>query len=260
MPPARLKGVEDVYENCCGGSFYEWIFPSVEGTISPLQSGQICSTPVWFNDDKALTLVEVDYYSLDERRSTWRLGEFSEGTRDERLRHRPYKTFQLESDDDLLVVKCKIRPTIAIQKVSCDWRFPGNRALLHHTWLCLPIFSYKNRHTQDYVLQDQSLDRPHHFYYPPGTPGLDNESVAKLIELQFVPEANLTPMRKMCEIKQPHMARPFKLVEDAFNAVLGHLSQILPRIEISGEIQEWYELFVAEVREQIDVALRKKKP
>lgn len=43
---------------------------------------------------------------------------------------------------------------------------------------------------------DQSLKCPHHFYFPPGTPGIENESAGKLIEMQFIPERNVTQMKK----------------------------------------------------------------
>jgi hypothetical protein len=118
------------------------------------------------------------------------------------------------------------------------------------------LFTYKSRHNQRYVIEDQALKRKHHFYFPPGTPGLDYESVGKFIELQFIPEKNLTPMKKMCEIGSPKMQRPFCLSELAFQAVLGHMAELMPRLEISGSSKDWHETFTAWVNEEIDKIVR----
>ncbi len=251
MPPIELKGVQGLYDFCCDGSFYEWVSPNRSHTPPPFSERHICTAPIWFNDSEALTLIEHNYDSLNELESTWKLSHFSVGTREKRLPHRPYKIFQLESEDDLVVVKCKIRPVLLIRKVSCDWRIPGNTANIFNTWLCLPLFSYKPRHRQEYVVADQALRRQHHFYFPSGTPGLDHESAGKLIELQFIPERNLTPKKKICETATPKMNRPICVSELAFKAILGHISKIFPRIEITGEVKEFYDFFVELVQEQI---------
>lgn len=251
MSLIELKGVKGLYEYCCDGSFYEWVFPDRSFSPPPITERHICTAPVWFNDAEALTLIEDNYNPLDELSSTWKLTTFSTGLRDKRLPHRPYKLFQLESDDDLVVVKCKIRPVLLIKKVSCDWRIPGNVSRLFNTWLCLPLFSYKHRHSQGYVIADQSLKRPHHFYFPPSTPGLDYESAGKLVELQFIPERNLSPMKKLCETGTPVMQRPCCISGQAFHAVLGHIANFLPSIEITGAIKESYDFFVELVQEQI---------
>lgn len=191
--------------------------------------------------------MEEKYESLDEFNSIWKLTPFSAGTRGKRL-PRPYKVFNLETEDDLIVHKCKIRPVLMIKNISTDWRVPDK--YFHNAWLCVPIFSYKDRHSQRYVIMDQALIRPHHFYFPPGEPGLDEESVGMLSEMQFIPEKNLIPFKKWCSAE--NMQMPFCLSEKAFHAVLGHIASLIPNIEISGRAQEWYEFFSELINEQIN--------
>lgn len=256
MSTKPLKGIEDLYECCCGGTFYEWIHPkSSSSTPLPVTEAQICTAPIWYNDAEALTLTEDRFDPWEEEKSTWRLTRFSAGKRDERLKHRPYKTFNLESDDDLVVVKCKIRPVIAIKEVSSDWRVPDNTANLYRTWLCLPIFRYKDRHTQRYVIRDQTLDRPHHFYFPPGLagPGISEEGAGKFTEMQFIAEKNLTPAKSFCSAER--MSLPFRLTGEAFQAVLGHIALFLPKIKVSTETLRWYDAFCELVRGEIDSVL-----
>lgn len=259
MSSNRLKGIEGLYECCCTDSFYRWVLPSgTTFTPPPIEEGQICQAPVWYNDAEALTLVEDNFNPWEEEKSTWRLTNFSAGNSKKRLFHRPYKTFNLESDDDLVVVKCKVRPVVTIKKASSDWRVPGNIENLHETWLCLPIFRYKDRHTQQYVIHDQRLDRPHHFYFPPGAtgPGLNEEGAAKFTEMQFIPERNLTVSK--CYYTQRSMSLPYGLAEDAFHAVLGHITLFFPKIEIDHSTKKWYEDFSSIVREEIDRMLSSK--
>jgi hypothetical protein len=248
---ASLKGVEGLYENCCDETFYEWITPTIEqielNEIPVFSEARISWAPVWYNDAEAFSLIEDKYDPFDEFNSTWKLTKFSASTRGKRL-PRPYKAFDLETDDDLIVHKCKIRPVVMIKSISTDWRNPTT--YFHNAWLCVPTFTYKPRHSQKYVVTDQVLARPHHFYFPPGNPGLNEECVGMLSEMQFIPEYNLMPFKKFCTSK--NMQMPFGLSEKGFHSILGHIAKIIPTIEISGKAKEWYEYFLELVTEQIN--------
>lgn len=236
MSTDAIRGIQGLYDECCYGSFYEWAPNS-----SKHGEGFICSAPIWYQNSEALTLVEHSYDSFDESNSTWKLAAFGSGISQTRLRNRPYKYFQLEQDDDLVVMKCKIRPVLLLKQAICDWRIPGNLANTYSPWLCLPLFSYKPRHSQAYVLDDQALKRPHQFYFPPSRPGLENESAGKSIDLQFIPENNLTPYKRMCD--EDSMKKQIKLSEKAYKAVLGHFACFLPGIELAGDSKDWYDFF-----------------
>jgi hypothetical protein len=244
------KGVEGLYEYCCDHKFYEWVLPKESSERPPrVDQKYICMAPIFYKDDLIFGLREDKYISTDEEESSWKIAIFSEGTRDTRLPHRPYKIFQLEKDDDLLVLKSKIRPVLVINKIASDWRKPYN--YFFNSWLCLPLFSYKKRHPQKYVISDQELNVPHRFYFPPGTPGIEEESCGQIIDLQSIPEVNLYPFTCFCDTLEPRMGRPIKLGDRAFSAVMGHVARFLPGIEITGESLEWYAFFRELVREQI---------
>jgi len=247
----RPKGIISLYDYCCDNNFYEWFFSeeykSRDQRIFPRL---ICMAPVYFKDDGILTLKEEVFDPNEERNSTWKITDFDEGPRNSRLPHRPYKEFQLEKDDDLMVLKCKIRPVLAIKELKCDWRMPYKHFMKF--WLCLPIFSYRPRHPQSFVISDQRLEAPIRFYFPPGTPGLAEEGAALISGLQCIPERNLYPYKCFCDLGDTPMDRPVKLGDYAFKAVVGHLSKLLPEIEISGSSKEWYDFFKELVNEEID--------
>jgi len=241
------RGVSGLYEDCCDGKFYEWV---QDHSGTEFKEKQICWAPVFYKEDKSLTLIEDKYDPINEESSTWKFSTFEESPAKQRLRHRPYKIFQLESDDDLIVIKCKKRPVLVISKVKTDWRVPYNE--FSRSWLCLPLFSYKRRHSQRYVLNDQALKIEHRFYFPPGNPGLDEESAGLINEIQFIPEKNLNPFKSFCDKEEPAMDLPIKLSDKAFHAVIGHIAKILPDINLSGESLEWYDFFKDLVNEQIE--------
>lgn len=244
------KGIKGLYEYCCDHKFYEWVLPEANGE-SPLSVNQkyICMAPIFYKDDVIFGLREDTFDSINEDQSSWKIVKFSDGTRDTRLPHRPYKIYQLEQDDDLLVLKSKIRPVLVIDKIETDWRKPYN--YFFGSWLCLPLFSYKKRHPQKYVISDQGLHVPHRFYFPPGVPGIDEESAGQINELQCIPEANLYPFRCFCDTYEPKIERPIKLSDKAFSAAMGHIAQFLPGINIAGESLEWYAFFKELVTEEI---------
>ncbi len=244
------KGVQNLYEYCCDKEFYEWVSQERPGASSlSIDKSHICMGPVFYKDDEFLTLVEANYDPIHEESSTWKLTQFKIGDRGARLPHRPYKILQLETDDDLLVLKCKIRPVLLIKKIESDWRYPYTYFL--DTWLCLPLFSYKKRHSQKYIISDQKLQVPHRFYFPPGNPGLAEECAGLINQLQCIPQDNLFPFKGFCDTEEPNMERPIKLVDKAFQAVIGHIAQFLPGINLTGDSYDWYYFFKELVNEQI---------
>jgi hypothetical protein len=251
------KGVEDLYEFCCDGNFYDWVFPNKVGEAPlPIAPRYICMAPIYYKNTEVLTLLEDNYDPIHEDKSTWKIGRFKDGVREDRLPHRPYKIFQLETDDDLLVMKCKVRPALVINKIETDWRIPVRYT--DGMWLCLPLFTYKNRHSQQYVFSDQRLQIPHRFYFPPGSsggPGLDEECAGLINELQCIPDMNLSAKRCFCNVGTPQMSRPIQLSEKAFHAVVGHIANFLPEISITGKALEWYEFFRELVNEEISKVL-----
>lgn len=62
------------------------------------------------------------------------------------------------------------------------------------TWLCIPVFSYKGRHTDEYIINDQRLLSPGQFYMPisySGNAGFEEVCCAHLNAMQVIPEKYL---------------------------------------------------------------------
>jgi hypothetical protein len=239
----EIKGVEDLYEECCGAYdkrgrkfFYIW----KSGDI--FEESDICLAPIWYSDSRLLTIEEFNYDPIREEDSTWKISDFSV-PRDRRLCHRSYKFINLERDDDLVLLKCKIRPVVLLKSVESKWRYP-RAAEGDKFWMAVPIFTYKKRHLQQCVVRDQALLCPFRFYMPPRKPkgpGLEEEGAARFDVLQFIPESNLQ-FYKVYDLKR-QMRIPVKLFPPAFMALVGHLAIFLPGVELTGKTVEWYGFF-----------------
>jgi hypothetical protein len=247
------KGIDGIYEDCCDGKFYDWHLNEIHGAYS-IRNGYVCRAPIFYKADEVLTLEEVAYNEVNEELSTFKISKFASSP-GRRLHNRPYKIFQLEVDEDLMVLKCKTRPVVIVKGIQCDWRNPFSR--FSKLWLCLPIYSYRDRHSQRYVIEDQKLAVPHRFYFPPGIPGLDHEGAGLLNELQFIPENNLTPYKCFRDEDDGGVDRPIRLSEDAFHAMVGHLAELFPDVDITGYSKTRYDFFKELVNEEIPKALRR---
>jgi hypothetical protein len=53
-----------------------------------------------------------------------------------------------------------------LKEAKDTWWNPVNTSVQGKYWLCVPVFSYKDRHPQDYVLKDMRLNNEIAFYIP----------------------------------------------------------------------------------------------
>jgi len=136
------------------------------------------------------------------------------------------KFFDIQKDERLITTNSKRRPVILLRKATSDWWNPTNKAEHVDYWLCLPLFTYKDRHIQAYVLRDQCLENADAFYIPPAYktfPGVNNEEAAARFQaIQMIKEERLTACKCMCTTQKVKMSRPFRLSALALRLVLYH--------------------------------------
>ena len=255
----EYKGIPDLYDRICKMfnpefSFYEWIFQPEQ---DELQIGQLCNAPVWYEKSKRWYLIEDNYDPIKEEDSTWKAIIYSGKTKSEREPQSVVaKYFELEKGENLFAAPGKYRPVILIRNYCNDWLNPSNQREHIDTWLCLPIFSYKERHNQDYVINDQSFSNPDRIYIPPSygqSPGMVNESVIQLQSIQMLRSEYFEPLKSLCSIKEPIMNRPFKISNFAMKIIMYHLLNNFNIFDIfiqntESEGRDDFILFVEEVK------------
>ncbi|MCP4133398.1 MAG: hypothetical protein GY754_20690 [bacterium] len=226
MPP-KSKGCIQAYDSVCAEfqsdwSFFEWILDWNDNC--DFQIGQICWAAVWYEKKSRWYFIENFYNATDEKESTWKARKY---TGNKSLEKKPgsfvQKYFDLELNENLLATHNKIRPVILLKKITSDWLNPNNEKQFVESWLCLPLFSYKNRHNQNYVLKDQKLLSINNFYIPPAysnMPGIKEESAALFNTIQQINVTYLEPEKTLCDIKK--MNRPFKISAFGMKIIMFH--------------------------------------
>jgi hypothetical protein len=175
--------------------------------------GQLYSGLVVYPSDRPEVLT-VDRYDPKEQKVSFSLTAFSAKIEP----HYPVASLGLASDEFLVVQQGKRRPVIILGAVAAEWIVGKTPQKLY---LCAPIFSFKDLHSQDFVLRVQAFCYPNLFYLPAASPGLAYESVVRLELTQPILKGALQPVVS-------HSARmPLALSEDAHLYFLNHLSLFL---------------------------------
>lgn len=222
--PEPVKGLPDLYDDVCkalvDAPFIEWLLEPSDG----LTAGQLCSAVVWYAKRKKWYLEAKDYDPVAEEASTWRAIELRGNYPDPEgqfvMRH-----FDLAKGERLITTNSKIRPVVLLRRSVSDWWNPDNTMEHVESWLCLPLFTYKHRHNQAFVLRDQCLEHADRFYIPSfygSSPGPHHESAARFQAIQMINVEHLTPLKHPCNAKPPPMARPFRLSPLGLRLMLYH--------------------------------------
>lgn len=251
--PSNYKGIPDVYQfvsEMFGKSFYEWL-----PNGSDFYPGQLCLAPAWYEKKCRWYFTDGDYKVLNESESTWKANIFT-GEKPTLSNAYVKKYFELEKDEYLLGTHGKYRPVIIIKKYISDWPNPVNISHHENKWLCLPIFSYKERHNQEYVLNDLCFNKPHQLYLPQAYkvfPGVEDESAVRFEAIQMVNNKYLKPIK--CLNSQARLKQPFGLSEFALKIFtyhfMKHLDIFHAQLLSDGTKKNEYDIFVEAVKEYV---------
>jgi len=253
------KGILDLYDKICldltedKDKFIDWILENPK-IFCP---GMICDTITWYVKKDRWYLDEAVYDPINEEKSTWYARKYDLKYS---VSNSSYvmKYFKLEKDERLITTNGKGRPVILLKYATDSWWNPMNTAQHEKSWLCIPIFSYKDRHSQEYVLNEQCLKNPVSFYIPSWyetNPGLNMESSARFQAIQMVKEEHLTPLKRMCFSPEPQMSRPFGLTKTGLELLMYHFYDqfnLFPELEQANTL---YSLFKEEMDNRINIAL-----
>lgn len=258
------KGILDLYDDICldlssayisdGGKFkfIDWIL----GNSSTFCQGMICNTVAWYVKTDRWYLDEANYNPIHEENSTWYAKKYS-GKYPDFNSSNIMKYFKLEKDERLITTNGKERPVILLNYAQDDWWNPINTSKHEKNWMCIPLFSYKDRHSQDYILKDHCLNNPIAFYIPSyyeNNPGVNMESAARYQSIQMVKEEHLTPLKRMCLTKTPQMSRPFGLTKIGVELLLYHFYNQFNLFQKLKDLDSLYCPFKEEVNRRIAIA------
>jgi hypothetical protein len=164
------------------------------------------------------------------------------------------KFFDLSNEESLITLNGKVRPVILLSKNRDSWWNPTTNTGIVESWNCLPLFSYKDRHTQSYVLSDQKLETER-FYVPPFSgdkPGIHKESAAIFSAKQSILVDNIKPLRH--HNPSNGMSMKFKISDLALKLIVFHNLRNENNLRCFEDLNTQYEAFKDFVTEIIDSA------
>lgn len=113
--------------------------------------GHLCFTHVVYPQLYPRILKPEKIHPKDETESTFLIKPYSSG--DEK--HYPIKILNLRADEVFYIYTGKIRPAVILGYVESEW-FESKPNVL----LCAPVFSFKDRHSQEFIIKTQAFVYP----------------------------------------------------------------------------------------------------
>ena len=252
MPYNGIAELYDILLQSGDETFYQWLEHGKDS-----EQGQICEAPIWYEKKNKWYFSEHNFIHLNEPESTWYAHPFN-GTLPKNNNSHVKKYFELQDDENLIGTHGKNRTIILVQKYNTDWINPNHKQHDIIKWLCLPVFSYQERHKQHYILDDQKFNTPNRIYLPPvycdEHPGMTKECCIQLDSIQTINEKYIKPVNSYCNSKK--MKYPFKITSKALKIIMFHF---IKQFNVFGsslindiEKQTEYDAFVELVRETIN--------
>ncbi len=159
--------------------------------------------------------------------------------------HMPIAELKLASDENLFVYIGKERPMVVVKDIGSHWK---NELRAENVFACVPIFSFKPRHTDVYRLKTMGFCFPNLFHLPAKAGGYTEESAARFELTQPVSKKALRRF-----LAGPNQL-PAALSDEAFALFINHFGRFMHAQNLDGvvcgQIDAYKELVLDELRKQ----------
>jgi hypothetical protein len=201
--------------------------------------GQIVFAHTVYPTDEPWIIKVVSYDASDPSRSQYELKKYEKEDRT----HFPVAELNLRKDENLYVYKGKERPLVVVGAVKSRWANP-----LHDekVFLCAPLFTFKDKHSDTFKIQCAAFFHPTLFYVPAEPDGCSGEGVIRFEYVQPI-------LRKAFHnYLAGTPSKAIALSSEAFALFLNHLGRFLFRRDFDGSICEQIDAYKDLVRDQLD--------
>jgi len=161
--------------------------------------------------------------------------------------HFPVAELNLRKDENLYVYKGKERPLVVIGAVKSRW---ANALHDEKVFLCAPLFTFKERHTDVFKIQCAAFFHPNLFYLPAETDGCTGEGTVRLEYTQPV-------LRKaLHNYLAGSPSKPIGLSNEALALFLNHLGRFLFHRDFDPDVCKDIDAYRELVRVELDKVQR----
>jgi hypothetical protein len=180
----------------------------------------------------------VNYNAFDQSKSQYEAKRYQADDRS----HMPIAELGLHSDENYYLYIGKERPLIVVKGVGSRWLNPLYDESLY---TCVPIFSFKARHRQEFRIKTMGFDFSNLFYVPADSNGCSEEGAARFELMQPIARKALHSYFKGSP------ARPVALSDEAFALFVNHLGRFLTGKSLDAVICEQIDVYRSLVLEEL---------
>lgn len=203
--------MKEEFANLLCSSFYKFLVPSDPPAGDPIP-GQIGVAHTVYPPPEPWILKVINYNALDESKSEYVAKRYHTDDRS----HMPIAELGLRSDENYYLYIGKERPLIVVKGIGSRWLNP-----LHdeNLFVCVPAFSFKPRHKDEFRIKTMGFCYPDLFYLPADPNGCTEESAARFELMQPVAR------RALHNYFRGSPSRPVALSDEAFALFINHLGR-----------------------------------
>ncbi len=205
--------MREEFANLLCPSFYKFLDPSALKTNYPIP-GQIVVAHTVYPPPEPWVVKVIHYNAADESKSSYAVKRYHPEDRS----HMPIAELGLRADENYYLYVGKERPLIVVKGIGSRWQNPlYDESLL----LCVPVFSYKPRHQDEFRIRTMGFDFANLFYLPSDPNGCTEESAARFELMQPLARKALHNYLKGSP------SQPVALSDEAFALFVNHLGRFL---------------------------------
>lgn len=158
-----------------------------------LNRGQFCWAPSYYLAPNITTLELISDDPRDERRN--RYAVLSNPPEDLLFNHRPVHELGLEYNEELLVIRSKIRLFVIVSQNPLPWPAGASR-LRERGFVCLPLYSFHSTDLPEFKARVEALEYPWWIYLPENNALSIKEGFIRLDRVQVIEERLIKPVTK----------------------------------------------------------------
>lgn len=223
--------------NLLCSNFYKFLEPSGASPNPPIP-GQIVVAHTVYPPIDPWILKVINYNALNESKSQYEVKRFQADDRS----HMPIAELGLRSDENYYLYRGKERPLIVVKSIGSRWMNPLHDESLY---ACVPIFSFKPRHADQFRIRTMGFCFPDLFYLPPHADGCTEESAARFELMQPIARKALHSYFKGSP------SRAVALSDEAFALFVNHMGRFLLSRDSDLQICEQIDIYRSLVLEEL---------
>jgi len=158
--------------------------------------GKFCYAPIFYTSNNHKVLEPVNIDPINSEKSTFKIINYADNLRS----HPPIKELDLKSDEFYFLAKGKYRMVVIIGSIFLSEKNPFTSYNKEEDiYICLPVFTVKEHHSQKFIIDIQAFQYPNLFYLPPAV-HYKEESFIRFELIQPVNKGCLRPCGNQFEI------------------------------------------------------------